>query len=84
VTSRANASCAKLDEWRLLTSLEPAQLLELHDQLAALPIGVSVLADLDTIDMDALRAIGPVVMVDVEELRDPALTDAAMFGFEAE
>lgn len=67
-------------DWTTLTEVDPDDLLALHARLVEQPVVVSVIADLDTVDLSALAAIGPIVRVPTEALRDPGITDAVMYG----
>ncbi len=70
-----------LAEWAALGTLDDATLLARHAEIAAQPLVLTVVADLDRLDRAALALLGEVVIVDDDVLRDVALSDRRVFGF---
>ena len=70
----AGADDPRVAQWLALPSLSYADLQHYYDAVLAAEPLLSVVADLDSLDLAALREIGDVVVVDIEDvMRDPAL-----------
>jgi len=71
----------RVAQWLALPSLSYADLQRYYDSVAETEPVLSIVGDIDRIDMAALRGIGDVVIVDIDDvMRDPALFEV---GWEA-